>query len=374
MNNITGSASLCRETDDTLQEMTSRDIAHIRVVNQQLAKSTFTSPERLVKWMGCIQAQDYAGSKWAIGCRIKGITDANIEQMINEGKILRTHVLRPTWHLVLPEDIHWMLKLTGPRIKELYKGYHRKIGIDQDILKRSKTIITRALDKNGKMTRAELTLLLKKEKVNTTEGRISFLLMDAELDRLICCAGKLGKQFAYTLLNEEPQNADIFSRDDAVAALAKRYFTSRGPATTQDFSWWSGLNMTDARKGVELNKELLKDEIVNGNKYWLSVNQERTTLDEHSFFILPPFDEYTVAYKDRRDVLEPEFNNEALFGLKPIMVSDGRITGTWKSEVIKDRLSIETRLFGRTERPSVTEMASAYKRYGAFMGKSIIGP
>jgi hypothetical protein len=350
--------------------MTSRDIAHIRLYNQQLTGSAFTSPEELVRWLGCIQAQDYSGGKWAIGCRIKGITDADIERLINEGKILRTHILRPTWHLVLPEDIHWMLKLTAPRIKALYKGYHRRIGIDNDILKRSKNIMTRALDKNGKMTRAELTLLLKNEKLNTTEGRISFLLMDAELDGLICCAGKTGKQFAYTLL-DETFNAKIISRDESIAALAKRYFLSRGPATVQDFSWWSGLTMTDAKKGIELNKEFLKHEIVNGSTYWLSLNQEQMILDENHISILPPFDEYAVAYKDRKDILDPEFNNEALFGLKQIMIRDGRITGTWKSTAEKDGLSIETSLFGKTCRPSDNAVASAFKRYGEFIGKRI---
>ncbi len=352
--------------------MTSRDIAHLRLANQQIASSTFKSPEEIVNWMGCIQAQDYAGAKWAIGCRIKGITDANIEHLINEGKILRTHIMRPTWHLVLPDDIHWILKLTAPKIKALYKGYHQKLGIDQDILKRSKTIITHALDENGKMTRAELTLLLKKEKVSTADGRISFLLMDAELDGLICCAGKLGNQFAYTLLNEEGSNAKLFNRDEAIAALTKRYFLSRGPATIYDFSWWSGLSITDAKKGIELNKELLKHEIVNGNTYWLSINQERTTSGENSVYVLPPFDEYAVAYKDRSDVLGQEFYSEAVFGLKPIIISDGQITGTWKSAVRKDGISINTSLFAPACRLSAKAIAPAYKRYGEFMGKSIV--
>ncbi len=350
--------------------MTSGDIAHIRLVNQQISGSAFTSPEDLVRWMGCIQAQDYPGAKWAIGCRVKGTTDATIERLINDGKILRTHILRPTWHLVLPDDIHWMLKLTAPRIKALYRGYHQKIGIDQDILKRSKTIITKALDKNGKMTRPELSLLLKNEKVNTAEGRISFLLMDAELDGLICCVGKLGNQFAYTLLDEEASNAKCISRDEAIAALAKRYFISRGPATIQDFAWWSGLNVTDAKKGIELNKELLTHELVNGNNYWFSSKQEIMKTAENSVDMLPPFDEYTVAYKDRKDVLDPKFYTEAVFGLKPIIINDGQVVGTWKSIAKKDGILIETNLFGTTVDGTIT---SAYKRYEQFMGKSILG-
>ena len=195
--------------------------------------------------------------------------------------------------------------------------------------------------------------------------------MDAELDGLICCAGKLGNQFAYTLLNEEASNAKLISRDEAIAALARRYFISRGPATAQDFSWWGGLNLTDARKGIELNKGLLTHEIVNGNQYWLSLNQEQTTLDENSVYLLPPFDEYSVAYKDRSDILDPAFNEEAVFGLKPIIVSDGKITGTWKSTAKKDGISIETNLFGKAGRPSAKALASVYKRYGEFMGNGI---
>ena len=148
-------------------------------------------------------------------------------------------------------------------------------------------------------------------------------------------------------LNDEASNAKIFSRDEAIAALTKRYFVSRGPATIYDFSWWSGLNITDAKKGIELNKELLTHEIVNGNKYWLSLNQERTAPGEKSVYVLPPFDEYAVAYKDRRDILGPEFYSEAVFGLKPIIISDGQIAGTWKSTVKKDGISIETNMFGK---------------------------
>jgi hypothetical protein len=351
--------------------MTGRDIAHLRLANQQISRSAFKCPEDIVGWMGGIQAQDYAGAKWAIGCRTKGITDADVERLINEGKILRTHILRPTWHLVLPDDIHWMLKLTAPRIKALYKGYHQKLGIDQDLLKRGKTLIVRALDENRKMTRAELSLLLKKEKVNTADNRINFLLMDAELDGLICCTGKLGNQFAYTLLNEDASNAKLISRDEAIAALARRYFISRGPATARDFSWWSGLTLTDARKGIELNKELLTHEIVNGSQYWLSLNQEQTTPGENSVYLLPPFDEYAVAYKDRRDILDPAFNKETVFGLKPIIVSDGQITGTWKSTAKKDGISVETNLFDKADRHSPGALASVYKRYGEFMGNRI---
>src|SRR6266700_1288942 len=117
--------------------MTNRDIISYRLSRQQLAAPSFTHAAGLVNWMGCIQAQDFAGAKWAIGNRIKDITEAAIENDFNEGRFLRTHVLRPTWHFVAPEDIRWMLQLTAPRIKAFNKNLHRNLDITAAVLKRS---------------------------------------------------------------------------------------------------------------------------------------------------------------------------------------------------------------------------------------------
>src|ERR1700682_5958342 len=160
--------------------MTSQNIAQQRFKNQQISATDFTKSEELVSWMGCMQAQDYGMAKWAIGCRLIGVTDAGVEKDFNEGKILRTHILRPTWHFVSQVDIRWMLKLTAPRIKAFSKNQHQKLGIDYAVLKRSKKIIEKALVKNGRLTRKELQVQLRKGKINTDDERAGFLLMDAE--------------------------------------------------------------------------------------------------------------------------------------------------------------------------------------------------
>ena len=354
------------------ENMKNKDIIRLRLANQQIAAHVFTQPNELVGWMGCIQAQDYAGAKWAIGSRRKKITDASIEQHFNEGNILRTHVLRPTWHFVSPKDIHWMLHLTAPKIKSFCKGYNKQLDIDSGILKRSKNIIVRALEKNKRMTREALELLLNKEKINTGNGRIGAILMDAELDAMICNAGRNGKQFIYTLLDEAPKKEKSFTREEAIATLANRYFTSRGPATMLDFAWWIGLNITESRKGIEINKKQLEYANINGNTYWFSAEQPSSKLKDNAAFLLSAFDEYTVAYKDRTDMLDPKFFTATGFGLKPVIICNGRINGTWSRTEKKDAIQIEARLFENSPKSSLKKITTAVKKYGKFRSKKIV--
>jgi hypothetical protein len=352
--------------------MTNKDIVRLRLANQQIAGEVFTQPDELVSWMGCIQAQDYAGAKWAIGSRIKKMTDAAIEKHFNEGSILRTHVLRPTWHFIAPKDIHWMLHLTASKIRSFSKGYNKQLGIDTGILKRSKNIITRALEKNTKMTREALGLLLNKEKINTGNGRIGAILMDAELDALICNAGREGKQFTYILLDEPLKKEKSFTREEAIATLASRYFRSRGPATMQDFAWWSGLSITESRRGIEMNKKQLDHTNINGNTYWFSVEQPASMLKNNAVFLLPAFDEYAVAYKDRSGTLDPKFFTATGSGLKPVIIRNGRISGTWSRTEKKDTIQIEAELFEHSDKSTFKKIAAALKKYGEFREKKIV--
>jgi hypothetical protein len=358
--------------------MNSRDIARLRLINQRLAGTEFTTPCQLVKWMGCIQAQDFGMAKWAVGCRLQQATDPDIEKEFNEGRILRTHVLRPTWHFVCPEDIRWMLKLSAVKIKALTRPYHQQLGIDYAILRKSKQIITQALDQHHKLTRPQLTAILQKAGIDTSDARVGHLLMDAELDALICSAGRIGKQFAYGLLDST--KSDLFGREEAIAELARRYFLSRGPATVQDFAWWGGLTLTEARKGLDAIRRDLETVSLDGNEYWFA---RGTSLDAAassgawsgrpevpSTFLLPAFDEYTVAYKDRDHVLDPAFASACFYGLKPIVVHNTRIVGTWQRTEKKDNVLVETTPFSAP--PPDRALAKAINKYAAFTGKARI--
>jgi hypothetical protein len=348
--------------------MTSREVAHLRLANQQMAGTLFTRPADLVQWMNCMQAQDYGMAKWAIGCRLKGMSDASVEQDFNDGKILRAHVLRPTWHFVCPADIRWLLKLSAPRVKAMSRIYHQKLGIDHAILRQSKKIITKALNKHHRLTREELTSILHKEKINVSDSRVGHLLMDAELDALICSAGRAGNKFSYQLLDEAVPVSDLPGYEESIAELAKRYFFSRGPASIQDLAWWGNLTMSEARKGLEMNKHQLQHVSVNGNDYWFSVRSGIQLPPGRATFLLPAFDEYMVAYRNRDDVLNPGFAGQCNFGLGPVIVYNGQVAGTWRRTGKKDKLHIEFSLFGGTPSQAKTRnFSAASNRYLAFM-------
>jgi len=345
--------------------MNSREIAQLRLINQRLAGTEFTTPQQLVKWMGCIQAQDYGMAKWAVGCRLQHATALSVEQDFNDGKILRTHVLRPTWHFICPEDIRWMLKLTAPRIKAFARPYHRQLNIDDALLRKSKKVITTALDQHKKLTRPQLTEILKKEKIDTTDTRMGHLLIDAELDALICSAGRIGRQFAYGLLDEHAPGSHDLNEEEAIARLAGVYFFSKGPATVQDFAWWAGLTLTDARKGLDAHKQKLQSVTLNGLEYWFATTPTTVTpAAGASTYLLPAFDEFAVAYKHRDDVLDPQFAASCFSGLKPIVVHNDRVAGTWQSTKKGKKTSTEIMPF-RKPIPA-RSLGAAIKKYTAF--------
>lgn len=353
--------------------MTSRDIIHRRLVNQQLASTGFTSSAALVRWMGCIQAQDFAGAKWAIGNRIRGLTEAAIEKDFNEGRFLRTHILRPTWHFVAPEDIRWMLRLTAPRIKAFSKNMHRNLEISAAILKRSNALIEKTLGGGRQLTRQELLPVLKKARINTDDIRLGFLLMDAELNGIICSGPRKGKQFTYALLEERVAPAPALSRQEALGELARRYFMSRGPATLPDFAWWGGLTLTDAREGFEQCRGQLVNEVINGQAYWFSPDVPLKAGAAKAVYLLPAYDEYAVSYKDRSDILPADAAVKTGNGIfKPIIVAGGKMAGTWQRALTKDGVVVETDVFGETSKAAVQEIKKVTKRYGQFLGKKVV--
>jgi Winged helix DNA-binding domain len=351
--------------------MNSQQIAQLRLQQQQIGRSHFTEPAALIKWMGCLQAQDYAGAKWAIGNRVKDSTDAGIEKDFNEGKILRTHVLRPTWHFVSPEDIGWMLQLTAPKIKAFNKNLHARLGISDKDLKRSKTIIGTALSNKTYLTRSALIPLLTKAKINTDDIRLGFHLMDAELDGLICSGPRQGKQFTYALLSDRAPVTAAIDRDTAIARLTRLYFNSRGPATVNDFQWWSGLQMADIKKGLLLNKSVLTHVVANGQAYWFAADTPPAPAHAVPALLLPSYDEYAVAYKDRSDILNPAWLLQTGHGIfKPVVVINGQISGIWSRKEMRDKLVVDTQLL-RSGKIAGGAITAAMQAYAGFMGKTL---
>jgi hypothetical protein len=346
-----------------------KDIANLRLVNQQIAGTKFTLPKEIVTWMGAMQAQDSAMVKWAVGVRLPNSTEKMIEAALDGGDVIRTHVLRPTWHIVAADDLRWMLALTAPQIKVGMKSRNKQLGLTDALLTKSRKVLEKTLRDGNHSTREELIAALNKANIDTDENRASHIFMMAELDGLICSgATKNGKQ-TFSLLDERVPATRILGRDEALAALAKRYFTSHGPATLEDFDWWSGLSIGDARRALDMVKSDLVSEMVDGKVYWFV---ETHVKSKKSVFLLPAFDEFIISYKDRSATITFEdqklaISNNGMF--HPVILVDGESVGVWKRIFKKDEVIIQAEYFAQPKPALQKLIETAAVRYGAFLGK-----
>jgi hypothetical protein len=344
------------------------DVLSQRLINQKLSSPNFTKPVEVVRWLGAVQAQDYGAAKWALGLRMGVATDAVVEEAFNKGKILRTHVMRPTWHFVAPEDISWLLQLTAPRVNVKAGPNYRKLELDAAVFKRTNKILTSALKGGKHLTRAELQKLLNNGRVDANDPiRLAHIFLRAELDAVVCSGPRIGKQFTYALFDERVPQSNTLSRDEALAKLALRYFTSHGPATLQDFVWWSGLTVADAQHGIDLAGRRLEKV----NEYWTSPSERNTDVSpQYSAYLLPAFDEYMVAYKNRQAFLtQPSMTAMGLLG--PMILVNGKLAGTWDRTNEKRSVTIRIRLFNNVTKSQRSALTKAVDRYEEFLGTEV---
>ena len=348
------------------------DIAFYRLHNQCLLENKLTTPEAVVSWLGAVQAQDYAGAKWALGQRIRDATDTALEQAFNEGRILRTHLLRPTWHFVTPDDIRWMLELTAPRVRAKLKYMDRQLELDNVIIKRSNAAMTKALKGGKHLTRAELGSALRKSGINTDGLRLGQLTGHAELDGVVCSGPRRGKQFTYAVLEERVAPVKPLTREEALAELVKRYFLTRGPATLQDFTWWSGLTMADARNGIEMVNSQFVSEVINNQRYWFRETKLPARKKSPSAYLLPNYDEYFIGFKDRSAIGEVAqragIKKDDPAFIAHIIILDGQIVGGWRRTLKKDEVLMEASLITELTIPEKQAIADAAERFGKFLG------
>lgn len=342
-------------------------IPALRLHNQKITANDLPTPESVVAHLGAVQAQDFPMSKLAVGLRLPGATDADIEAALNAGILVRTHVLRPTWHLVSGLDVRWMLALTGKHIKAASASRDRDLGLDAGLYARANDLIARALEGGKHLTRSELMQALEDGGIPTDSSRAVHFMMNAETDALVCNGVPRGKELTYALLDEKVSPGPVLSREESISTLAMRYFSSHAPATLADFHWWSGLPMPDARAGLESIKKHLHPFDWEGKTYWYGDTTPLQSVE--TVFFLPAFDEYTVSYKDRSAVFEPRWHKEAITAngiFKPIIVVNGQVTGIWKRSIKKNKLLIEPTFFDGAV-PTVS-LEKAVQRLGEFWG------
>ncbi len=353
--------------------MTPAEILRLRLSNQLLLGSRLSDPQAVVGHLGAVQSQDYPAALWAVAQRLTTSSKATLQRAFDEAKIVRTHVLRPTWHFVAPQDIRWMLSLTAPRITASMTSRERQLGLDQRLAERSNAIIAGVLRGGNTRTRKELGEALSGDGIDISDlGLLSHLITRAELDALICSGPLRGTQVTWALLDERVPPTPPRSRDDAVAELVLRYFSSHGPATLRDFAWWSGLTITDGRRGLEAHDRRFASEKVDGMVYWYAPPPATAVIDDGRAFLLANYDEYTVAYRERQ-LFYPRAVNWQLgprdeVPFSNVLVLGGVIVGLWKRTAsIKDRLSLQLRWFNNPGRAQVAAADDAAQRYAAFL-------
>lgn len=350
-------------------------IARARLAGQGYHSSKLQSPEAVVSWLGAIQAQDYAGAKWSIGLRLPGCRDGDVEESIANQALVRTWLMRGTLHFVAAEDVHWLLALLGPRIIVKNERRYRQLDLDEATLLRSNEILARALQNGGQLDRAALRDILEEEGISTAGQRLFYMLQRAALDRLICQGTAPKNNPLYTLLPQPKEPEQPLHREGALAQLAARYFSSRGPAALNDFVWWSGLLVADARAGLEAAKGYLVEEKVNDQVYWQAGRDSGLSEQIPEVILLPGFDEYLVAYRDRsasvpRAYVEAWSKSQAMFS--PSILLRGQVAGLWKRTIKNNAVLITADRFRELTSAEERALEEAANAYGRFLDKPAI--
>lgn len=342
------------------------DLLRHRLHNQHLTTPGLAAPEDVVAWLGAVQSQDFLGAKWSVGQRVAKGTDAMVEEAFNRGRILRTHVLRPTWHFVAPADIRWMLELTAPHVRRFNAYTYRKEGVDEAVFARARKLLPKALTGENYHTRGELQEVLGAGGIKAEKVRLAAIVMHLELEGLLVSGPLRGKQHTYALLDERAPATPPLQRDEALARLAHRFFTSHGPATVRHLAWWSNLSLKDSARGLAaVRAELLGDTIEGVEWFGFAAPAPRGPV--RGAFFIPEYDEALVGSRALGVTDLPHVRKKWSDAfLRPILI-DGRRAGTWRRNLGRE-VVLETNLFARLDAAQAKKLAAAAQRYARFLG------
>jgi len=338
-----------------------------RLAAQQIISPQTNTPAEIVGHLVAVQAQEFAMSKWAIGLRSKSLMETDIDAAFNAGSIIRTHVVRPTWHFVSPADLRWLIRLTAPRVHQANAFMYRQCELTPALFKRSDAIIAKALEGGNHLTREELQTALARKKINAESFRLGYLMMHAELEGLICSGPRKGNQFTYALIDEWVPKQNDISNAESLALLTYRFFNSRGPATADDFKYWTGLTVKDIKKGIELSGSLLEKETIENSVYFFT-NQLKTVSANAPTFLMPDYDEFGMSYKNKKEIIHADFNGKNKYNR--MLVVDGLVSGTWKRTLTGMKVEIEIHKNRPLTKKQNTAAIQAAEQFGAFINRS----
>lgn len=340
--------------------MTEKEILRARLHFQKLDQPAFKKPGEMVKYFGAVQAQDFLGSLWAIGQRVADSTEQSVEEAIDNKKIVRSWPMRGTIHFTAPEDLRWMLDLLGPRAIAKSVTYQRDAGLTEKDFTKSRSIFEK--DLQGKvLDRNEIYALLEKRGIDTSNTRGLHIIGQLAREKVICFGPRKGKQPTFVLLDDWIPKKKELKRDQALAELASRYFTSHGPATVYDFAWWSGMTITDAVHALDIVGKKLQKVVVDDKELWMS--PEAVPAPRPNVRFLSAYDEFLVSYQNRSDV-------DSIF--TSTVIVNGRIVGEWKRSIGTKGVTIKIKKIEKLSKQAEEGIKKEMKRYSEFIGMKLL--
>lgn len=325
------------------------------------------TPDRVVQHLTALQAQDDHYARWSVAQRTTSPSAAAVDTAFDDGHILRTHVLRPTWHYVTMADLSWLIRLSGPRVQRTNAPKYRQLELDAAVLNRSTDLIAAAVDGAPK-TRQQLTAVLDRAGIAVAGERATYLLMHAELSGAVCSGPRHGRQQTYAAFDQRVPAGPHFDRDQALAELAWRYFSTRGPATIQDFTWWSGLTAHDTRQGLDAVRERLETHVLDDRTFWLA-GPTQPQSKGRQVDLIACYDEIVVSYRHPREALRHPLAALAplqrLKGFQHGILLDGRLVGHWRPAQDGTGSPIETRTAQPVDHSAMERAALRFRQFAA---------
>lgn len=327
----------------------------------------FGTPEEAIGWFGAMQAQEFVPAKWALGQRTSVSIDGTVDDLYRSGVILRTHVVRPTWHFVHRDDLRWLLVATKARVHQVNGTYYRKFGVGGDDFAKCVRALTKALKGGNEMNRRELTDLLAKDAGISASGlHLGYILMRAELESVIVSGTVGGKAPTYAFFDDRVPGDEEVEPEAALAELTKRYFTSRGPATLKDFVRWSSLTVAEAKEGLALIGSSLTQE----GPYYFSKTFAMPAPRSPRIDLVQGYDEYVMSYSESKHLLrsaEPSRPIDLNAYVHAILL-DGKVIGHWR--MVRKPFAVDSSLYRSFSEAETAAMDEAVNRLSDYFGEA----
>ena len=353
------------------------DVVHLRLLKLGLARPADADPVSAVHRLVAVQSQDYGPATWSLGQRVPGLRAADADRAYDSGALVRTHVLRPTWHFVAPRDLRWLLALTRSRVHQLNAYYYRQVGLDAGTLAASRAAVERVLADGEPRTRQQVLAGLAADGLPLEGLAGTYALMHAELEGVVCSGPRIGRQHSYALLEARvppapPAEATLAADPDAaLAELVHRYVASHGPATVQDLRAWASLTVTDVRRGLEAAGDRLASADVGGRTFWFEPPADPFRAPSPTVHLLQAYDEFLVGHADSKDLILPPGDYDLWARRRRfngVVVLDGRVAGDWRRRVTRHRVVVEVQALRPFEGAAGDALRAAADAHARFLG------